>query len=106
MKKEWIFIVNSQEVTVVNTWLFGIKLYINGELKDKDFSFFTWGNTAILSAQIKDGHVLEICPRPDLLSLEIDAYLVSNADISQSESTRHVYSSYRSLRLKRQRFAK
>ena len=106
MKKEWIFIVDNQEIKVVNTWLFGIKLYVNGELRDKDFSLFTWGNTAILSANIAGEHVVEVCPRPDLIALEIDAYIIPNVNSSISASSRHVFSSYRRLSLRQQRFVK
>ncbi len=98
MKKEWIFIINNREVKVVNTWFGGKKLYVDGDLIDKDLSLFAWGNTAILTAKFEQASFLEICPRPDLLFLEIDAYLVSKTN-TRLGATKHVFSSYRRLSL-------
>lgn len=100
MRKIFEFTIKSNKIKVANSWSGGIKLYVNGDCKDFDSSLFCNEKTALLSAQIKDHGILEIFPKSGLISVEMDAFLVTD-----NERT-HVYSSDSRLSLKQQRLAK
>lgn len=100
MRKIFEFKVKGHKVKVVNRWYGGMKLYIDGNLKDTDTSFLAFGKTALLSSRIGEHGVLEILPISTFLSVEIDAVLNNNNELQ------HVYSSHRRLSLKERRLAK
>ncbi|MCF6264131.1 MAG: hypothetical protein L3J24_11160 [Xanthomonadales bacterium] len=79
MRKEWKFNVNNHAIRIANSWFGGIKLYIDGDFRDKDTSFFVFAKTVLLSARLHDGGILEISVESGLLSVEIDAHLVLNS---------------------------
>ncbi len=106
MRKEWTFMVNEHMIKVVNTWFSGIKLYVDGDLRDFDSSFFSMGRTALLSANLDEKGILEVNPKSDLLTVEIDAYLINNPLGNKKGDTQCVFSSYKRLSLKEQRLAK
>lgn len=96
MRKTWSFKVKGHAVKVVNSWFRGIKLYIDGDFKDHDGSFFAFGREVMLSAGLGDEGVLEIEPTA-YVSVEIDVYLCKD-----NERTL-VFSSTRRLPLSQQR---
>lgn len=100
MRKEFEFTVKNHKVKIVNSWIRGAKLYIDGECRDQDTSFFANGNTVLLSANLGELGILEIFPRSALISVEMDAFL-----IKENEKQR-VYSSKERLSLAEQRLAK
>lgn len=96
MRKTWNFEVKGHSITVVNSWLHGMKLYVDGDFKDHDRSFFTFGGKVLLSTNLGELGVLEIEPRA-FLTVEIDVYLAS------SGKRQPVFSSRKRLSLSQQR---
>ncbi len=99
MRKEFRFIVKAHTIRVVNTWTRGIKLYVDGDFRDQDTSFFVNGKAVLLSAKLGEYGILEIYLSA-FTSVEIDAYLVLN------NSKQYVFSSHKHLSLTEQRLAK
>jgi hypothetical protein len=99
MRKSFEFTVKSNKIIIINYWFGGIKLYVNGDLRECNKTLFAFGNKALLSANLEDIGTLEIKPLSGLISVEIDAYLVKADDIH------HVYSSHKRLSLKQKRLA-
>ena len=100
MRKEFQFRVKGHDIKVVNSWVRGLKLYVDGDLRDQDSSvLFANGTVALLSANLEEFGILEICPISALISIEIDAYLISN------NSKQYVFSSHKRLSLTEQRTA-
>jgi|GEM_PF-503005 len=99
MRKSFEFTLKSNKIKIINYWFGGIKLYINGDLRDFDKTLFAISNKTLLSANLDGIGTLEIKPLSGLMSVEIDAYLVKGADIQ------HVYSSHKRLTLKQKRLA-
>ena len=87
MSESWSFTTTSHKIKVTNSWFFGIKLYVDGKLRDKDTSFLEFGEEA-LTAMLDNGRVLEVIPKPGLVSVQMDAYLI------EDEQRRLVFSSY------------
>ena len=87
MSESWSFRTIDHKVKVTNSWFFGVKLYIDGKLSDKDTSFLDFGEEA-LTAKLANGMLLEVIPKPGLVSVQMDAYLV------EDEQRRLVFSSY------------
>ena len=100
MRKEWKFNVKNHVVKIVNTWFSGVKLYIDGDLRDTDASFHANGKTVLLSANLSEHGILEISPKSKLISVEIDAHLIVN-NVSHV-----VFSSHKRLSLTEQRTVK
>jgi|AntRauMFilla1563_2_1112583.scaffolds.fasta_scaffold15982_2 hypothetical protein len=99
MRKEFLFNVDKHRILVVNTWIRGMKLYVDGDLRDHDSSFLPSGKAAMLSASLGDTGILEINPRSSLMSVELDAYLIC-------ENVKdHIFSSRQRLSLKQRRIA-
>jgi len=99
MKKLFEFTVKSNKIKIVNSWFSGIKLYVNGNLRDTDKTLFTLSQNTLLSASIDGVGIVEIKPLSGLISTEIDAYLIEKTE------KHHVYSSHKRLSLKQQRLA-
>ncbi|KPH63685.1 hypothetical protein [Pseudoalteromonas porphyrae] len=99
MRKEFLFKVKGHTIKVVNSWMRGVKLYVDGDLRDHDSSLFANGKIALVCAKLGDYGVLEINPLSSLFSVEIDAFLILN------NSQQHVYSSHKRLSLTEQRTA-
>ena len=99
MRKEFQFKVKGHTVKIVNSWTRGVKLYVDGDFRDQDSSFFANGKTALVSAKLGESGILEIYPLSGLMSIEMDAYLISN------NSKQHVFSSHNRLSLAEQRTA-
>jgi len=97
MTKSFEFTLKSKKIKIINFWFGGIKLYVNGDLRDFDKTLFAISNKALLSANLDDIGILEIKPLSGLISVEIDAYLVNGTDIQ------YVYSSHKRLSLKEKR---
>ena len=74
MRKEFEFTVKCYQVKVINSWIGGMKLYIDGECRDSDSTWLASGKLALLSASLGEYGVLEIFPKSALISVEIDAY--------------------------------
>ncbi len=87
MSESWRFTTKSHEVKVTNSWFFGVKLYVDGKLRDKDTSFLDFGQEALI-APLENGTVLEVVPKPGLVSVQLDAYLVDGTQ------RKWVFSSY------------
>lgn len=87
MSESWSFTAISHKIKVTNSWFFGVKLYVDGKLRDKDTSFLDFGEEA-LTAVLEHGRVLEVVPKPGLVSVQMDAYLI------EEEHRRLVFSSY------------
>jgi len=99
MRKEFQFKVKNHTIKIINTWTRGAKLYVDGDLRDQDSSFLANGKTALLSANLGDHGILEVNPLSDLMSVEMDVYLILN------NSKQQVYSSHKRLSLAEQRTA-
>lgn len=96
MRKTWNFEVKGHSIKVVNSWLHGVKLYVDGDFKDHDRSFFAFGGEVMLSANLGEAGILEIEPRA-FVTVEIDAYLASDG------KRQLVFSSTKRLSLSQQR---
>ncbi|WP_019027741.1 hypothetical protein [Colwellia piezophila] len=99
MRKEFQFRVKNHTIKIVNTWIRGVKLYVDGDLRDHDTSFWANGKVALLCANLGEYGILEIYPRSGLVSVEMDAYLILN------NSKQYVFSSHQRLSLTEQRMA-
>lgn len=99
MRKEFQFKVKNHTIKIISTWTRGVKLYVDGDLRDHDSSFLANGKTALLSANLGDNGVLEVNPVSGLISVEMDVYLILN------NSKQRVYSSHERLSLTEQRIA-
>ncbi|GGO71567.1 hypothetical protein [Bowmanella pacifica] len=99
MNKEWNLTLNDQLIRITNSWFHGMKLYINGELKDHDRRLFALGNLVTLSAKLDDGSVLEVEPKA-IFTVEIKVYLTKDSERSAvfSSSDRLPLSQQRTLR--------
>lgn len=100
MRKEFEFTIKNHKVKIVNSWIRGAKLYIDGECRDRDSTFLANGKTALLSAKLGEFGTLEIFPMSALISVEMDAFLI------KGNEKQHVYSSHKRLSLSEQRLAK
>ena len=92
MRKVFEFIVNGHKVKIVNSWLRGAKLYVDGDFRDQDSSLLATGGEALLSAKLADFGILEIFPKSALVSVEMDAFLITG------DEKLHVYCSYKRLK--------
>ena len=99
MRKKWNFEVKGHSVKVVNSWFYGMKLYVDGDFKDHDRSFFAFGGEVLLSTNLGEAGILEIEPKA-FVTVEIDVYLASDGKRQQ------VFSSTKRLSLSEQRNAK
>lgn len=99
MRKTWNFEVKGHVIKVVNSWLHGMKLYVDGDLRDHDRSFFASGTEVMLSARLAELGVLEIEPR-SLVTVEIEVYLAKDGQ------RQLVFSSTKRLSLSQQREAR
>ena len=60
-QKEWIAKYDKYTIRVVNTWLSGAKLYINGEIRAvNDNLFEISGSSPSLSAHLDNGEIVEV----------------------------------------------
>lgn len=100
MRKEFEFTVKGHKIKIVNSWFGGAILYVDGDFRDQDSTFITNGKTALLSAKLADFGILEIFPISALISVEMDAFLITDDERLQ------VYSSHKRLTLAQQRLAK
>jgi hypothetical protein len=96
MRKTWSFEVKGHSIKVVNSWLHGAKLYVDGDFKDHDRSFFAFGGRVLLSTNLGELGILEIEPRA-FVTVEIDVYLASDG------KRQLVFSSTKRLPLSQQR---
>lgn len=106
MQKSWMFMISQHKIKVTNSWFTGLKLFIDDELKDKNTHFFSAGKMSLLSAQVANVGIVEICPKSSLISTEIDAYFIENNEEKGVKRTRKVFSSHQRLSLKEQRLNK
>lgn len=79
MRKTWQFDVQGRSVKVTNSWLHGMKLYIDGDFRDEDRSFLAFGNEVRLSARMGDTGIVEIEPRA-FFAVEIDVYFSADKE--------------------------
>jgi len=100
MRKEFEFTVKGHKIKIVNSWFGGAILYVDGDFRDQDSTFIANGKTALLSAKLADFGILEIFPISALISVEMDAFLITDGERLQ------VYSSHKRLTLAQQRLAK
>ena len=96
MRKEWNFNLSGHTVRITNSWFFGMKLYIDGDVRDEDRGFLALGNEVRLSARIPEVGVLEVEPRA-FITVEIDVYLKEDGNRNL------VFSSTKRLALSQQR---
>ncbi|GGW64024.1 hypothetical protein [Alishewanella tabrizica] len=96
MRKTWNFEVKGHSIKVVNTWFHGAKLYVDGEFRDHDDSYFAFGGEVMLSANLGDLGVIEIEPRA-FFTVEIDVFLTKEGN------RQPVFSSRNRLSLSQQR---
>lgn len=101
MFKEFNFMIKSHKIRIVNRWLDGIKLYIDGECRDQSRTLFAVGHQTLLSANLAELGILEIVPCSGWFSIELDAYLVDSKN-----QRLHVYSSYDRIPLRSKRLIK
>lgn len=77
MRKEFEFTVKGHKIKIVNSWFGDAKLYVDGDFRDQNSTFIANGKTALLSAKLADLGILEIFPISALISVEMDAFLIS-----------------------------
>ena len=104
MKKEFEFTVKGHQIRVVNRWLRASKLYVDGDFRDQDTTLFAFGREVLLSAKLGEHGILEVCPRSESFSVEIDAYLTPHNSPNKPKKIR-VYSSHERLSLPQRRAA-
>ncbi len=80
MRKVFEFKVKGHKIKIVNSWFAGAKLYVDGDLRDHDSSMFATGKTALLCAKLADLGILEVFPLSGLVSVEMDAFLITSND--------------------------
>ncbi len=100
MQKTFEFIVKGHQIRITNSWLYGAKLYVDGDFRDQDKTFLAFGSEPLLSASLGEKGILEIYPLSALVSVEMDAYL------TKDRSKQHVYSSHKRLTLREQRLVR
>ncbi|MFW7381960.1 MAG: hypothetical protein ACOH5I_24350 [Oligoflexus sp.] len=93
MRKVWEFDLAGHEIRVVNSWLHGIKLYVDGECRDHDRSILAVSKAVLLSANLGDAGILEVEPVA-WLTVEIKAFVRAQAGGRRKK----VYSSQTRLR--------
>ncbi|MDU0112598.1 hypothetical protein RT723_06185 [Psychrosphaera aquimarina] len=98
MLKEFRFVIQNHKIKIVNRWLDGMKLYIDGECRDQSKKLLALSNQTLLSANLGELGILEIVPSSSLFSVELDAYLLDS-----KEQKLHVYSSHDRIPLKSKR---
>jgi len=96
MRETWSFEVKGHSIKVVNSWLHGMKLYVDGDFKDHDRSFFAFGGKVLLSTNLGELGILEIEPGA-FVTVEIDVYLARDG------KRQLVFSSTKRLPLSQQR---
>lgn len=99
MRKEFIFSYKNYKIKIINSWSGGIKLYVDGDLRDHDTSHFANGKVALLSAKLGKLGILQVYPSSSFFSIEIDVCLI------QKDQKQYLYSSHKRLPLKEQRLA-
>lgn len=90
-RKEFKFNYKHHEIRVMNDWVRGIKLYVDGDHRDWDKRFYASQNDVLLSAQIEEGLILEIVMGPTLFTVQIDAYV---RQVGQKDKGAHIFSSH------------
>lgn len=98
MLKEFRFVIQNHKIKIVNRWLDGLKLYIDGECRDQSKKLLALSNQTLLSANLGELGILEIVSSWSLFSVELDAYLLDS-----KEEKLHVYSSNARIPLKSKR---
>ncbi|MFQ6371802.1 hypothetical protein [Shewanella sp. YIC-542] len=98
MYKVFEFTLGNHQVKIMNHWRQGAKLYIDGECRDQDSTFYANGKRALLGANLGELGRLEIHPLSTFMSVEMDGFLVDGHG-----KTRQVYSSHKRLSLKEKR---
>lgn len=93
MRKEFRFIVKNHKIKITNSWLWGAKLYIDGDLRDKDSTLLANGKTTLLSVNLGEHGILEVMPTSAIISVEMDAFLIVD------NHKQHVYSSHKDITL-------
>ena len=90
-KKEFNFIYKNHEVRVMNDWVRGMKLYVDGDHRDWDKRLYISQGDVMVCTQIEAGKILEIVAGPNFFSVQIDAYI---REVGQKGKGIHVYSSH------------
>lgn len=99
MKKSFVFNVKGHEVEIKNSWFGGAKLYVDGELRDFDDTTLALRENVLLQTRLAEHGILEIVPHSRLISVELDAYLRTDAQRI------HVFSSDKRLSLRQRALA-
>ena len=77
MRKEFEFTVKGHKVKIVNSWFGGVKLYVDGDLRDKDSTFIANGKTVvdINLKRMPEEVVTDVSPMKLLLFVGADYHL-------------------------------
>lgn len=74
MHKEWKIQRSGSTIRIVNSWLGGCKLYVDGDLKDHDKSMVTTSKYPLLSGSFVNSNgereVVEVFAKSGVLSVE------------------------------------
>ncbi|SHG93037.1 hypothetical protein [Ferrimonas marina] len=91
MKKRFEFAVGIHQITIINSWFRGVKLFVDGELIDSDNTLLAREGRTLLSARLGELGTLEVKPLSALVSVEMDAYL------NDGKQLHHIYSSHQCI---------
>ena len=96
MFSKWQFNIAKHEILITNNWITGMKLYVDGLLKDTNAFPFAIGNHVFLRTELEHLGTLEVIP-----------YAIFTVEISAKLKTAHdhllVYSSYQKQTLREKR---
>lgn len=101
-RKEFKFNYKQHEVRVMNDWVRGIKLYVDGDTRDWDKRLYISQGDVMVSAQIDEGEILEIVAGPTIFSIQIDAYV---RKVGQDDRGIHIFSSHGRVSFRDKRMA-
>lgn len=78
MRKVWCFTLQEQNIRVVYSWIHGVKLYVDGDLRDH-YPYASILNPSVkLCTQLNDWDQLHIIPYIGWATAEICVYLNNN----------------------------
>ncbi|MCF6459254.1 hypothetical protein [Pseudoalteromonas sp. MMG024] len=96
-KKEWKFNLRHHQIHIVYHYFDGMKLYVDGDLRDFSNISVLFSNDVLLRANLSEIGIIDVTPSWSLLSLEVTVQL------SQAADRFIVYSSHGRVPLRAQR---
>ncbi|MEI4548140.1 hypothetical protein [Pseudoalteromonas spongiae] len=95
--KEWKFNLKHHQIHIIYHWHNGMKLYVDGDLRDFSELNLSFRDDVLLRANLSEIGIIDVTPSWSLLSLEVTVQL------SQAADRFIVYSSHERVSLRAQR---